>query len=293
MKPHPKPAADVPKWSSLLVEAVNQPGMIMEAYSAFHNYSIGNQILALVQCHERALQPGPINTFPGWQALGRCVKRGERALTLCMPIPRKVQNQESEDNETENRERTFTSFMFKPRWFVLSQTVGDEFIPACLPEWNAAVALAELDIEQVSFTAVDGNCQGFAKQRQIAINPVAQLPHKTLFHEAAHVVLGHTTEADFADSERTPKNLREVEAEAVALLCCEALNLEGAAYCRGYIQNWLYRSLGYNGADIPERSAQKIFHAADQILRAGRPLNANANHKRKNQMEEASAFALA
>jgi hypothetical protein len=52
MKPHPKPTADVPKWSSLLVEAVNKPGMIMEAYSAFHNYSIGNQILALMQCHD-------------------------------------------------------------------------------------------------------------------------------------------------------------------------------------------------------------------------------------------------
>ena len=65
-----KPAPDVPKWSALLVEAVNKPGLIMEAYSAFHNYSIGNQFLALVQCQLRGLEPGPINTFPGWQALG-------------------------------------------------------------------------------------------------------------------------------------------------------------------------------------------------------------------------------
>ena len=271
MKPHRKPTADVPKWSILLIEAVNNPGMIMEAYSAFHNYSIGNQILALVQCHGRGLEPGPINTFPGWQALGRNVKRGERALTLCMPVTRKVRDEESADNESDRHERTFTTFMHKPRWFVISQTAGDEFIPPCLPEWNAEQALAGLQIEQISFTHTDGNCQGYARQRQIAINPVAQLPHKTLFHEAAHVVLGHTTEADFADTERTPKNLREVEAEAVALLCCEALNLEGAAYCRGYIQNWLYPNFGYNGSGIPEKSAQKIFHAADRILRAGGP----------------------
>jgi antirestriction protein ArdC len=270
MKPHPKPAADVPKWAALLVDAVNKPGLIMEAYSAFHRYSIANQILALVQCHGRGIEPGPINTFPGWQALGRNVKRGERALTLCMPITRHVRDEEATDNETENRDRTFTSFMYKPRWFVLSQTSGDEFIPPALPEWNAQQALAALDIEQISFTDTDGNCQGYARRRQIAINPVAQLPHKTLLHEAAHVVLGHTTEMDFADTERTPKNLREVEAEAVALLCCEALNLEGAAYCRGYIQNWLYPAVGFNGAGIPEKSAQKIFHAADQILRAGR-----------------------
>jgi hypothetical protein len=276
MKPHPKPAAEVPRWASLLVEAVNKPGLIMEAYSAFHNYSIGNQILAVVQCQLRGLEPGPINTFPGWQALGRSVKCGERALTLCMPVTRKVRDEDSQDDSA-NHERTFTTFMYKPRWFVISQTVGDEFISPCLPQWNVEQALAALDIERISFTHTDGNCQGYARQRQIAINPVAQLPHKTLFHEAAHVVLGHTTEADFADTERTPKNLREVEAEAVALLCCEALNLAGADYCRGYIQNWLYPIVGYNGQGIPEKSAQKIFHAADQILRAGRqPANQTA-----------------
>jgi Zn-dependent peptidase ImmA (M78 family) len=70
----------------------------------------------------------------------------------------------------------------------------------------------------IPFDSVDGNCQGFARQRKIAINPVAQLLHKTLFHETAHVILGHTSEADLTDTERTPKNLREVEAEAVA--CC-------------------------------------------------------------------------
>jgi len=163
MKPHSKPTADVPKWSIFLVEAVNKPGMIMEAYSAFHNYSIGNQILALVQCHGRGLEPGPINTFPGWQALGRNVKRGERALTLCMPVTRKVRDEELSDSESNRHERTFTTFMYKPRWLVISQTAGDEFIPPCLPEWNAEQALAALDIQQISFTHTDGNCQGYAR----------------------------------------------------------------------------------------------------------------------------------
>jgi hypothetical protein len=270
MERHSKPSPDIPKWSALLVEAVNKPGMIMQAYSAFHNYSIGNQILALVQCQLRGLEPGPINTFPGWQALGRTVTRGERALILCIPITRKVRNEEAQESEGENGERTFTSFMHKARWFVVSQTVGDEFTPPRVAEWDAQRALASLNIELITFTHTDGNCQGYAKKRQVAISPVAQLPHKTLLHEMAHVVLAHTTEADFTDTERTPKNLREVEAESVALLCCEALNLEGADYCRGYIQNWLSPSVSHNGDAIPEKSAQKIFRAADQILRAGR-----------------------
>jgi len=262
---------DIPKWSALLVEAVNKPGLIMQAYSAFHQYSVGNQLLALVQCQLRGLEPGPINTFPGWQALGRNVKRGERALVLCMPITRKHRDQESdENNDDSNGEHTYTAFVYKPRWFVICQTAGEEIRRPHLPQWEADRALATLQIEQIQFTETDGNCQGYARNRQVAINPVAQLPHKTLLHEMAHVILGHTTEANFTDTERTPKNLREVEAEAVALLCCEALNLEGADFCRGYIQNWLCPAVGYNGDAIPEKCAQKIFRAADQILRAGR-----------------------
>ena len=48
--------------------------------------------------------------------------------------------------------------------------------------------------------------------------------------------------------------------------------MPGAEFCRGYIQNWL------QGAAIPERSAQRIFAAADKILKAGieRPVEGGA-----------------
>jgi hypothetical protein len=104
---------------------------------------------------------------------------------------------------------------------------------------------------------------GYAKEREIAINPLNPMPWKTTFHELAHILLGHTTEGAFADREHTPKNLREVEAESVALLCCESLELPGAEFSRGYIQGWLA------GDVVPEKSAQKIFHVADLILKAG------------------------
>jgi hypothetical protein len=48
----------IPKWSALLIEAITKPGLIMKVYSAFHTFSDGNQILALVQCQMRGLQPG-------------------------------------------------------------------------------------------------------------------------------------------------------------------------------------------------------------------------------------------
>ena len=85
-----------------------------------------------------------------------------------------------------------------------------------------------------------------------------------LFHELAHVLLGHTSEGQQADGDLTPRNLRECEAEAVALLCWAALELPGLDQCRGYIQAWWGQ-----GYEIPERSAQRILKTADQILKAG------------------------
>jgi len=123
-----------------------------------------------------------------------------------------------------------------------------------------------LGIERAAFTMLDGNMQGFARNREVAISPVAEQPESTLFHELAHIVLGHTAEGSVnsASTDRTPRNIRELEAECVALLCCESLGLPGAAESRGYIQSW------FTGHQVPERSAQRIFHAVDEILKAGR-----------------------
>jgi antirestriction protein ArdC len=108
----------------------------------------------------------------------------------------------------------------------------------------------------------------------VAINPIAEQPESTLFHELAHIVLGHTAEGTLnSDStDRTPRDIRELEAECVALLCCESLGLPGAELSRGYSQSW------FKGNEVPERSAQRIFHAADRILKAGQTnLNAEVN----------------
>jgi antirestriction protein ArdC len=105
----------------------------------------------------------------------------------------------------------------------------------------------------------------------VAVSPVNPRPFKTLFHELAHVLLGHTATAAQADAETMPRSLEEAEAECVALLCCEALGLPGAEECRGYIQHWYGQ-----GHPIPERSAQRVLRVADQILRAGQESNSGA-----------------
>jgi hypothetical protein len=247
-------------FTDLLARALSEPGRIHEAYSAFHHYSAGNQLLALFECHARGIEPGPLATFPGWKAKGRYVQKGQKAITLCMPITCR----RTPDSADPDEAQTFTRFIYRPRWFVLAQTEGADITPEPLPTWSRTDALTRLQVDEVPFSHMDGNCQGFARGRTVAVSPVAALPYKTLFHEVAHVLLGHTAEVEQTDGERTPRSLREVEAEAVAMLVCAALELPGLEYSRGYIQSW-----NTNGQAIPERSAARIFKTADQILRAG------------------------
>jgi antirestriction protein ArdC len=258
-----KDPSDQVQFKKLLQEAVTKPGTLMRAYSLFWNYSLGNQLLALIQATERGIPLGPIASFNRWKELGRHVKKGEKAITLCMPVTcKRTVKEHSEDGTQCETEITFKRFVFKRNWFMLAQTDGAPFEMPAIPAWDRARALQALDVEEIPFEMLSGNCQGYAKGRQIAINPLAQIPAKTTFHELAHIELGHTSEA-VHDSETLPRNLKEVEAEAVALLCLGSLSMDGLEFCAGYIQNWLA------GAEIPERSAQRTFSAADKILKAG------------------------
>src|SRR5438874_10019950 len=251
------------QFRQLLEEAVTKPGTLMRAYSLFWNYSLGNQILALIQANHRGIALGPIASFNRWKELGRHVKRGEKAIELCMPVTcKRTVTEQKEDGTDGETEITFKRFVFRRNWFMLSQTDGAEYQAPAIPAWERSRALSALNVEEIPFEMMNGNCQGYARGRQIAINPVAQMPAKTTFHELAHIELGHTSEA-VQDSDDTPRSLKEVQAESVALLCLESLGMQGSEYTRGYIQSWL------SGATIPERSAQRIFAAADKILKAG------------------------
>lgn len=259
-------------WAELLKRAVDEPGSMLKAYSNFHSYSLGNCILAYFQAHERGLDFGPIATYKKWNELGRQVRRGQKAITLCQPvlINRKDAAGNIERNENGEPEKR-RIFIYRNRWFFLSQTDGDELTFETGPDFDKGKALGELGITEEKFAHGDGNVQGYARGKTIAINPVAELPHKTLFHELAHIVLGHTEDERFTDGENLSRNLREAEAESVALLCLDALGLDGQEFCRGYIQGWL------KGSDIPEKSASRIFAAAHKILSAGAVTAVNDN----------------
>ncbi|MCP5278917.1 MAG: DUF1738 domain-containing protein [Thiobacillus sp.] len=266
MPPEAHPRATGMDFRDLLNQALSEPGIVSQAYRRFHRYSLGNQILAAVQLNERGLPLSPIASFGRWQELGRQVRKGEKALALFMPVTIRLQEERDEEvGEVIESTATFTLFRLARNWFSLEQTEGTAYVePMDTPAWDADLALVNLDISETRFAMVNGNVQGYAIERQIAINPLAEHPHKTRFHEVAHIVLGHTQEAGCWDTQTLSRRLQEVEAESVAFLLCAVLELPGLMESRGYIQSWLGEE------ELPAKSAQRIFSAAQKVLAAGR-----------------------
>lgn len=250
------------EWAKLLSEAVNEPGKISDAYRRFHEYSLGNRLWALAQCSLRGIAPGPMAGFKRWKELGRQVKRGEKAICLCMPVTGKRKDKDEAGNETD---RTYQLFVLRNNWFVLSQTEGEEYTPEPLPEWNEAHALEALDINKTEFDLINGNVQGYAAPGgSVSISPIAVNYSKTLFHELERVLLGHVEAAALTDTEYTPRNVMEIEAESVAMLCCASLGLPGVEYSRGYIQSWAA------GQGISDKSAQRILQSPTRFSKLER-----------------------
>jgi hypothetical protein len=254
-----------PDWSILLRGAIDDPGRLSTAYQAFYTYSLGNQLLALEQCLRRDLPIGPLASYRGWQARGRQVTKGQKALCLWMPIHARGTPKPTDEEAEARRVR----FVFVNRWFVHAQTEPADgaaaWVAPPVPGWDRARALAALRVTEVAFDHLNGNLQGWSvpADRTLALNPLAAHPAQTTFHELAHIVLGHAAGHDDRGSQ-------EVEAECVNLLATATLDpaaVAALAEARGYVQWWLARAEG----GLTDEMARRIMAAATQLLAAGRP----------------------
>ena len=195
----------------------------------------------------------PVATFKKWQSLGRIVNKGSKAKFIWMPIIRK-------DKVT--KDDVFGGFFLKNCIFGLSETNGPDIPIPEIPNWNKDVALANLNINEVAFDYQDGNVQGFATVEGFAVNPIAVYPVKTMFHEIAHIVMGHINNKD------GDRKIQEMQAECTSYILMYELELTDkfdADASRHYIQNWL-------GQNKPSDDDIKgVFKTVDAILKAGLP----------------------
>ena len=144
-------------------------------------------------------------------------------------------------------------------------------MPTKLPAWEEDCALVELDIIRILFRHADGNARAMPLPDQLqsprSLSPLSG--HCSTRSRTSSSVIPKTSAVLM-----TAKNAFHVICEksrrnASRSICCDCLGLPGSDFSRGYIQHWL------RDQAIPDRSCHRIFKAADQILKAGRPEEAN------------------
>lgn len=259
---------DTPDWHSLLVDAVSEPGQLAAAHKYFHQYSLANRWLASSQLRAAGLPLMPINTFKGWLNAKRPVQKGQKAsIALIMPVP--IRKKKEEAGPEEKGDVVFTKFMLRYNWFNLSQTDGEEYVPAEAThgDWNLTAALDFLEIKEseFEFAGVNDRRLGWAKGQAIAVSPLETHQTYGRLREMARIVLGHTA---VTPTKAVPmeQELRDIEADTAAYLCAATLGISGLEEARLRLQDILDAGAKLR---IPDKCANRAFSAADKLINAG------------------------
>lgn len=224
--------------------------------NGFHSYSMCNTLLILCQRSNVTL----CASFKTWSDKGRSVNKGEKGLQIFVPIFAK-----KEEDETTSR---------LVGWkignvFDYSQTNGKdiEIGHSELVKGKAEITLDDLSklfpdypiIFDAGIRHESGYCNA---KKEIHLTPhhkeIARIA--TYLHELAHIELGHTAEGWAEIEHNTPRDIRELEAEAVSFIVGDILGVENNMSPL-YIAQWK------GDKTKMENSGKKILATAERIAR--------------------------
>jgi len=248
--------------------------------SAFHKYSFGNVLLIQSQRPDASQVAG----FRKWQALGRQVRKGETGIRVFGYSTTKTTPADEESTthrEAGNGENTInTVAQVAPavRFPILSvfdiaQTEPIDGMPqpgTIVQQLTGADDFGVIDILERHLTTVGwtierrplpGNRNGLTDPTTRAVvldaNLSRQHTAKTLIHETAHILLGHT---DSLEEYAAHRGLMETEAESVAYVVAGLAGFDTSPYSIGYIAGW-------SDADtvVIKATAVRVLRTAHQI----------------------------
>jgi len=244
--------------------------------SKFHDYSIGNLILIMLQKPEATRVAG----YTTWKELGRYVRKGEKGIAIlapCMP-PKKTKIVELEDEEDDESLVEITPIYFKVvHVFDISQTEGQELpeveVPALTGEadeglFNSVLSLARSQGIEVSFESrphQDPAIKGMYSGKTIWVRPEESRAQqlKTLLHEMAH----YFSEGVF----RMPRRNAETIAESVAFTVGAHFGFDSGVRSFPYVALWAQdkKVLEQNLADIRKVSTKIIDALEPKVSKVG------------------------
>ena len=241
----------------LITEVENGHSEQLRAYLAmlarFHRYSPGNVFLIQAQ------RPGAVRVagYSRWKALGRQVRRREKAIQILAPILRKGEEDETvvafkavgvfDVSQTEGQPlETFARVQGDPGGYLdrLKALIGDRGI-------------------HLRYSATIGQARGLSGGGLIVLRPDLEPAEafSVLVHELAHELLHQEKTVPASQT------VRETEAEAVAFVVCQAAGLETNTSSSDYIQ--LYQG----NRETLLKSLERIQKTAARIIPGILPQN--------------------
>ena len=205
----------------------------LHVQARFHQYSFSNTVLLLAQNPAATRVAG----FHTWRRLGRHVRRGQSALWILAPITRRVAAGDVDDQPADAR-RVVTAFRPVPV-FDVAQTEGSPLPEVCARLTGDDSPGVYADLVQVAnsmgFTVEDhafagetnGDCSHALRRIRIEVTLAPAQRAKTLAHELAHALLHEDSDAE--------RGLKELEAESVAFVVCDALGIQADDWTFGYV----------------------------------------------------------
>lgn len=253
----------------------NRYAEFLKTMTNFHDYSLYNTILIMMQCPEASLVAG----YKKWQTMGRQVKRGEKAITILCPCPHKVKKKVLDkdgnpvlDENGKETEKEFSIPYFRPgSVFDISQTDGEpietlnpKVLTDTVDGYDELIQkLISISPVPVTFEEIEGSAKGYFSPSLKEIVVKKEMPNlqtlKTLVHEFAHARL-HNLEA--MEEHAKDRETKEVEAESVAYCVLTAFGFDTSEYSFPYIAGWS------SGRDMKElkSSMDLIRITAGQII---------------------------
>lgn len=234
----------------------------MNYYASFHNYSLCNCLLIMIQKPEATR----VASYADWKKKGRQVRKGETGITIRVPAPKKFK----EVDEVTGEETEGVRMFYKTgSVFDVSQTDGDPLPEICrtlegdvedfagIMETIRRVCPVPITVEKV-----DGGAYGYfsPKENRVVIREGIPERHaiKTAIHETAHAIL----HCKGGKEEKADQRTRELQAESVAYIVCQWLGLDTSEYSFEYVASW---AADKSGKQL-EKNLMVIGNTAKQII---------------------------
>ncbi|SFC41573.1 Uncharacterized domain associated with phage/plasmid primase [Streptococcus gallolyticus] len=248
--------------------------------SQFNQYSSRNLRLILAQKPD-ASYLAPYNT---WKKFDRHVKRGEKALSVIIPVTYVKKDQQGHPIlDKDGKPETGLTFRLKPTTFDVSQTEGKAMPKAAEVKeqltdldyanlYRALMSIAKTNNVSVRFEEMEQSTFGYYNptENQIVLRSNEMNKSqiiKTFLHETAHSELHHNNNFQ---QEQLTKSTAELQAESVAYVVASYYGIDTADYSFDYLAGWSNdkETLADLEAqlDIVQQEAKSLMVRMDQEL---------------------------